>query len=179
MKRNWPSILLLFSLVSALYVFEMSKVQNVTVHNMPTLDDLRIDEVSEHWEPFYKVRATIIDGQSANVSIPNTIKEKDGKELTLVGAPVFFGNGCSLIDSKTTEVRSFFLLPSLGLAQACVLQPDIAMRWTMLVRLAGPWVVNRDDMFNREVYVSGILKIDTSHPYDAVFCLENAYAQLR
>lgn len=179
MRTNWLVILLVILLVSVLYFIEMSKVSNEAVNNMPTLDDLQIDEVSKHWEPFYKVRATIIDGQSAVLSIPRKIKENDGKELKLLGAPVFFGNGCKIMDSKRTEVNGFFLLPSLGLAHACVLQPDISMRWTMLVRLARPWVINRDDMFNNEVYVSGTLRIDTSKPYDAAFYLENACASIK
>ena len=166
-------------LLSVLYFIEMSKVKTEGVGNMPTLDNLNTDEISKNWEPFYKVRASIIDGQSANFSIPQEIKDNEGKEIKLSGAAVFFGNGCEMIDDTATKVKSFFLLPSLGLAQACVLQPDVAMRWTIIVNLAEPWILNRDEMINTEVIVSGIFKIDISKPYEAAFFIENANAKLK
>lgn len=179
MKKNWSILVLFVLVVSTLYLIELSKVKSDSSKSIPTLDNLRSDEISENWDAFYKVRATIIDGQSADFSIPQKIKDKEGRELKLSGGPVFFGNGCTIIDDTTTEVSSFFLLPSLGLAQACELQPDLAMRWTVLVRLAYPWRVNRNDMTNREVVVAGEFRINTSKPYEAAFYLEHASAKLR
>ena len=147
-------------------------------NNMPTLDHLKTDETAKNWAPFYKVRATLIDGQSASFSIPKEIRNKNGKEIKLTGAVVFRGNGCEIIDNNTTRVNYFFLLPSLGLAQACVLQPDVAMRWTIRVNLENAWVLNRNQMINAEAIVSGRLKIDTSKPYEAAFIIENATAEL-
>lgn len=146
---------------------------------MPTLDHMETDEIAKNWEPFYKVRATIIDGQSANFSIPEEIRDNEGNKIKLSGAVVFRGNGCELIDNDNTVVNYFFLLPSLGLAQACVLQPDVAMRWTIRVNLAKPWVLKRTEMSDAEAIVSGTFKIDTSKPYEAAFLLENAGADLK
>lgn len=179
MKTNWSILLLLVLVVSALYFIELSKVKSDSSNSIPTLDNLSSDEISGNWDAFYKVRANIIDGQSAEFSIPQNIKDKEGKELKLSGGPVYFGNGCKIIDDSTTEVTSFFLLPSLGLAQACTLQPDVAMRWTILVRLAKPWRIDRNEMVNREVVVAGAFKINTSKPYEAAFYLENALAKLK
>ncbi len=179
MKKNWLIALVVIVLLTALYFIEISKVSKGDGNRMPTLDNLYTDEISNNWEPFYKVRAKIINGQSANFSIPQKIKDNEGKELKLSGALVFFGNGCRMINDTTTEVKSFFILPTLGLAQACVLQPDEAMRWTVLAHLAKPWVLNRNDMIKTEAIVSGILKIDTSKPYEAAFHLENASAKLK
>ena len=145
---------------------------------MPTLDQFESDEISKQWEPFYKVRATLVDGQSANFSIPEKIRKNEGKEIQLTGALVFRGNGCEIIDNNTTRVNYFFLLPSLGLAESCVLQPDIAMRWTIRVNLENPWILNRIEMIGAEATVTGMFKIDTSKPYEAAFIIENASARL-
>jgi len=179
MKKNWLIILSVTALLAVLYFIEISKVKTESVSNMPTLDNLQTDEISGNWDFFYKVRATIIDGQSASFAIPNELKDKEGKEIKLAGAIVFFGNGCRIINDSTTEVYSFFLLPSLGLAQACVLQPDVAMRWTIRANLTLPWILSRNEMIDTEASVSGILRIDTSKPYEAAFILENASAELR
>lgn len=179
MKKNWLIILFVICLLSVLYLVEMSKVKSGGENSLPTLDNLQTDETSKNWEPFYKVRATIIDGQSASFSIPDELKDKEGKEITLSGALVFRGNGCEMIDNDKTRVKYFFLLPSLGLAQACELQPDVAMRWTIRVDLAYPWVLRRIEMIDAEVTVSGILNIDTSKPFEAAFILENASAELK
>ncbi len=179
MRRNWLIILLVIAVVAALYYIEMSKVESGGENSMPTLDHLEIDETSKNWEPFYKVRATLVDGQSAHFSIPEKIRNNEGKEIQLTGAIVFRGNGCEIIDSNTTRVNYFFLLPSLGLAQSCVLQPDVAMRWTIRVNLANPLTLRRVDMIDTEATVIGILKIDTSKPYEAAFIIENASASLK
>lgn len=146
---------------------------------MPTLDNLPTDEISGNWDPFYKVRASIIDGQSASFSIPKEIRDNEGKELKLTGAIVFRGNGCEMINNNETRVHYFFLLPSLGLAQACVLQPDLEMRWTIRVNLSKPWILSRNEMIDAEAAVSGILRIDISKPFESAFILENASARLK
>jgi hypothetical protein len=179
MKKNWLIVLFIIGALAALYFIEMSKVKPELENNMPTLDHLKTDEIAKNWAPFYKVRATIIDGQSARFSIPKEIRNKDGKEIQLTGAVVFRGNGCEIIDNNSTRVNYFFLMPSLGLAQACVLQPDVAMRWTIRVNLADPWVLSRVEMIDAEAKVSGILKIDTSKPYEAAFIIKNATAELK
>jgi hypothetical protein len=179
MKKNWLIILFVICLLAILYLVEMNKVKSGAENSLPTLDNLPTDETSKNWEQFYKVRATIIDGQSARFSIPDELRDNEGKKLKLTGAAVFFGNGCEMIDSNKTRVNYFFLLPSLGLAQACVLQPDVAMRWTIRVNLANPWILSRNDMIDAEATVSGILNIDTSKPFEAAFILENASAELK
>lgn len=179
MKKNRLIVLFIMVILAALYFIEMSKVKPGMENNMPTLDNLQTDEVSENWAPFYKVRATIIDGQSASFSIPKEIRNNNGKKIQLAGAVVFRGNGCEMIDNNTTQVNYFFLLPSLGLAQACVLQPDVAMRWTIRVDLENPWILSRNEMIDAEAKVSGILRTDTSKPYEAAFIIENATAELK
>ena len=179
MKKNWPIIFSIGVLLIVLYAIEMSKIKPGNSNNMPTLDNLQTDEISKNWDPFYKVRATIIDGQSASFSIPEEIRNNEGKELMLSGAMVFRGNGCEMNDNDKTRVNYFFILPSPGLAQACELQPDVAMRWTIRVNLAKPWFLDRSAMIDAEAIVSGTLKIDTSKPYEAVFYIENATAKLK
>jgi len=179
MKRNWLIVTLIVVLVAALYFIEFSKVKTDNTGNMPTLDNLQTDEINKNWEPFYKVRATIIDGQSAKFSIPQELKDLEGNEISLLGAAVFFGNGCEMVNDSTTKIKSFFLLPTLGLAQSCVLDPQEAMRWTIMVNLDKPWILSRNEMINTEVIIKGKLKIDTSKPYDAAFYIVNASAKLK
>ena len=176
MKKNGLIIIFVVVLLAALYLIEMSKVK---ITNMPTLDHLATDEISANWDLFYKVRATIIDGQSASFSIPVELRDKEGKMLKLAGAVVFRGNGCSMIDNEKTSVDFFFLMPTLGLVRACELQPDQAMRWTLRVDLSKPWVLDRNQMIDAEAVVSGIFKIDTSKPYEAAFFIENANVELK
>ena len=179
MKRNGLIVLVIVLLLTALYFIELSKVNTNEVASMPTLDNLETDEISENWEPFYKVRAKIIDGQTARFSFPDEILEYEGKKIQLAGAIVFTGNGCEMINTDSTLVNYFFLLPSLGLAQACEIQPDIAMRWTIRVNLANPLPMSKTDMIDADVSVSGVFKIDTSKPYEAAFIIENALAELK
>lgn len=179
MKKNWLIVLLLVVIVTALYLIDLSKVNTESAGNMPTLDNLQTDEISKNWDLFYKVRAKIIDGQSAKFDIPDKLRALEGETIPLSGAAVFFGNGCEMLTDSTTKIKSFFLLPTLGLAQSCVLQPDEAMRWTIMVHLSNPWVLSRNEMINAEVIVSGKFKIDTSKPYEAAFYIENATAKLK
>jgi hypothetical protein len=179
MKINWLIVLLVVVLVAVLYLIEFSKIKTESAGNIPTLDNLQTDEISKNWDAFYKVRATIIDGQSANFSIPEELKILEGKDLKLSGAAVFFGNGCEMLNDSTISIRSFYLYPTLGLAQSCVLDPAEAMRWTIVVNLQQPWILSRNEMVNAEVIVSGKFKIDTSKPYEAAFYFENATAKIK
>jgi hypothetical protein len=179
MKKNGLIIIIVVVLLAALYFIELSKVKRDGVSSMPTLDHLAGDEISANWDLFYKVRATIIDGQSASFSIPGELRDKEGKMLKLAGAAVFRGNGCTMVDNEKTSVSYFFLMPTLGLARACELQPDEAMRWTIRVDLAKPWVLDRNQMIDAEAIVTGIFKIDTSKPYEAAFFIENANVELK
>jgi hypothetical protein len=177
--RNWLIILIIVVLVAGLYFIEFNKVNTGTGNSMLTLDNLPTDTISGNWDPFYKVRASIIDGQSASFSIPKEISDNEGKELKLTGAMVFRGNGCEMINNNETKVHYFFLLPSIGLAQACVIQPDIEMRWTIRVNLSEPWILSRNEMIDAEAVVSGILRIDISKPFESAFIFENASARLK
>lgn len=179
MKKNGLIIIFVLVLLAVLYFIEMSKVKTDKVNNMPTLDHLATDEISANWDLFYKVRATIIDGQSASFSIPDELKDKQGKRLKLAGALVFRGNGCTMIDNDRTNVNYFFLMPTPGLARACELQPDVAMRWTIRVDLETPWILTRNEMIDAEATVAGIFKIDPSNPYEAAFFIERATADLK
>jgi len=179
MKKNGLIIILVVVLLAVLYFIEMSKVKTEGVNNMPTLDNLATDEISANWDLFYKMRATIIDAQSASFSIPDELKDKEGKRLKLAGAVVFRGNGCIMIDNEKTSVNYFFLMPTIGLAWACELQPDEAMRWTIRVDLATPWILTRNEMIDAEATVAGIFKIDASKPYEAAFFIESATADLK
>ena len=178
MKKKWLIALLALVIIAALYIIEFSKI-NKSEGSMPTLDNLQLNETSHNWDLFYKVRATIVDGQSANFSIPDELKDLEGKRIKLLGAAIFFGNGCEMINDSTTKVKSFYLYPTLGLAQSCVLDPEEAMRWTIMVNLEKPWVLTRNDMINTESIVTGKFKIDTSKPYEAAFYIENATANLK
>ena len=177
MLKKWVFAIVIVLILIGLSVVQFNKIDisgNVRIAN---LDDLKIDEAARVWEPFYRVRATIIDGQSARFSIPRELQEKEGKTIELTGAGVFYGSGCSRKNDSIT-VTDFFLLPSLGLAEACELQPDMEMRWTIRVYLKNKWVVHRDDMISMVSKVKGEFRIDTSKPYEAVFHIDNAIAEI-
>ena len=177
MKKQWPVILIILLIVAGLYLVELSKISSSGNTDMATLDELDTDKTAAAWEPFYRVRATLIDGQSAHFSIPRQLQKAHGQNYKLTGACVFYGTGCSR-RGDTVTVSEFYLLPSLGLANACVIEPDIEMRWTVRVILREDWVLHRDDMIHCMAMVSGTFRIDTSHPYDGVFFLDQAAAQL-
>lgn len=113
MNKKCLVILVMVCLMAALYFIELSKVELWGNSSMPTLDHLVTNEISKNWEHFYKVRANIIDGQSAKFSIPKEIRNFDGKEIELSGAAVFRGNGCVLINEQQTKIDYFFLLQTL------------------------------------------------------------------
>lgn len=176
--RNWGIGILLIVVVILLYFIEFSKVNknNETANALPTLDKLTFDEASKAWEDFYKVRATIIDGQSATFEIPAKLEQQVGTEMELRGAAVFFSPGCTEAGDKIA-VHSFFIYPTLGLANACSHLPEVAMRWIIRVNLQNDWIVAKTEMIDARVYVKGIFRIDTEKPYESVFFLDNAHVE--
>lgn len=177
MKIHWFVVFAVVLMIAGLYLVEISKIPTGVRSNLATLDDLEETETAAAWEPFYHVRATLIDGQSAQLTVPNELRSREGQEMELTGATVFFGNG-SERKGDTVTISQFYLLPSLGLAQACEIQPDIEMRWTILVQLKEKWILHRDDMIDAMTTVKGIFRIDASNPYDGCFFLDNAAAEL-
>lgn len=172
--KKWGVTILIVILVGGLYYIEFSKIQSDENSNaMPTLDDLEYSASSQNWAHFYKVRATIIDGQTAEFDIPEKLYELNGKEMELEGAAVFFSPGCKVIDDKI-GVHSFFLYPTLGLANACVHLPEIKMRWTIRVDLKNDWLLTKTEMIDAKAKVKGTFRIDTSKPYDSAFFLDDA-----
>jgi hypothetical protein len=175
--KKWGIGLLLVVIVAGLYYIELSKIDPGNSDTVPTLDELEFDSTVRYWDDFYRVRATIIDGQTANFSIPENLEACVGEEMELSGAAVFFSPGCTAKGDKIA-VHSFFLLPTLGLANACEHLPEIAMRWTIQVNLEKDWEISRIDMIQALVNVKGDFRIDTKKPYEAAFFIDNAAVQL-
>ncbi len=176
--KKWGVATVVVLIVALLYYIELGRIDRSTMIETTALDHLKVDEAAKEWSPFYRVRVTIIDGQTAGFAIPTGLKEKIGKKLKLTGAAVFYDSACSETDDGKIAVSGFFLLPSLGLAEACAIQPSVSMRWTVLVSLAEEWLVGRDDMIKTEVEVEGVFRIDTGKPYDAAFFLDGATVRL-
>lgn len=177
MRKNWLIAILIITMLLGLYLIELRKIE-YNGNDIPNLDDLKVDEVAKSWEPFYRVRATIINGQSAGFSIPKELKNKEGKQIRLCGAAMFYGNGCEVVGEQVS-ISWFFLVPSLGIAQSCEIRPDISMRWTVRVDLKESWLLDRLDMINSEVAVEGLFKIDLSKPYESAFYIEDANVTLK
>ncbi|MDB4584362.1 DUF3299 domain-containing protein [Draconibacterium sp.] len=177
--KKWGIAILIIVVVAGLYFIEYSKIEtgNVTSNAMPTLDDLRVNEAARNWDKFYRVRATIIDGQNAEFSIPKDLLESVGKEMKLTGAAVFFSPGCKAVGDKIA-VHSFFLYPTLGLANACIHLPEVAMRWTVRINLKEDWVISGTDMIDAVVNVQGKFRIDTNKPYESAFFLDSAKVEI-
>ena len=171
--KKWGIAILVIIIIAALYVIELSKIDTQPENAWLNLDELEISEADRQWDVFYKVRAKIIDGQTAEFTIPRDLRRMEGKEMELTGAAVFFSNGCRAEGDKVA-VKSIFLLPTLGLANACVHLPEVAMRWTIIVSFNDEWLITRDDMINAMVKVKGIFRIDTTKPYDAAFFIDHA-----
>lgn len=177
--KKWGIAIVFVLIVAGLYYIEFSKVdsENDSSNVMPTLDDLNFDTSSQNWDDFYKVRATIINGQSAEFDIPNSLEEKEGEEMQLSGAVVFFSPGCKEAGDKIA-VHSFFLYPTLGLANACSHLPEVAMRWTIRINLEEDWLLTNTEMIDARAKVNGIFRIDTQKPYESAFFLDNATVEL-
>jgi len=176
--RKTGIFILVAIILTGLYFVEFKRMKDYSGAEALSLDNIRPQSVNEKWDAFYKVRAQILDGQSARLSIPAEIKSWEGQEIDLTGAGVFFGNGCS----KTAEgvaVHSFYLVPTPGIVEACEILPEIAMRWTILVTLENPWVIQRDDMIDAMVATRGLFRISTDKPYEAVFYLDKAEAKMQ
>lgn len=175
--KKWGVVVLIVTVIAALYFIEYSKINTGTSDTVPTLDQLNFDHSAKNWDDFYRVRAKIIDGQSAEFSIPVNLKEKIGEMMELQGAAVFFSPGCRE-KGDSIAVHSFFLLPTIGLANACEHLPEIAMRWTIRVNLSEDWLLTREDMIESMVNVEGKLRIDTQKPYEAAFFLDNSTVKI-
>lgn len=173
--KKWGITILIVVLIAGLYFIEFSKIKsdNESSSAMPSLDNLKYDESAKNWENFYKVRAEIIDGQTADFDIPKQLTESVGSEMELSGAAVFFSTGCKMVDDKVS-VQSFFLYPTLGLANACIHLPEVAMRWTIRINLVDDWVLSRTDMIDAVVNVKGVFRIDETKPYESAFFLDKA-----
>ncbi|QGY43146.1 hypothetical protein GM418_05580 [Maribellus comscasis] len=173
--KKWGIAILIIILVGLLYFIEFSKIQsgNESSGAMPTLDDLTFNEADQNWEYFYRVRANIVDGENAEFSIPKELLESQGKRMELTGAAVFFSPGCRAVENKIA-VHTFFLYPTLGLANACVHLPEVAMRWTIRINLKEEWLVTRTDMIQAVVKVRGTFRIDTRKPYESAFFFDEA-----
>ena len=175
--KKWGIIILVVIVIVGLYFIEFSKINITTPDSVSTLDELTFNESGQNWDDFYRVRINIIDGQTAEFSIPKNLQKKINKELKLEGAAVFFGNGCKPVGDKIA-VHSFFLYPTLGLANACEHLPEIAMRWTILVTLQNDWMISREDMIDACVRTTGTFRINTDKPYDSAFFLDNTSVEL-
>ena len=176
--KKWGIVILIFIVVAALYFIEFNKIETGETSNaMPTLDELKFDEEAKNWDEFYKVRATILDGQRAHFDIPQKLQQSVGETMELSGAAVFFSPGCKAVGDKIA-VHSFFLYPTLGLANACVHLPEVAMRWTIRINLEKDWIITTTDMIDAQVKVNGIFRIDTDKPYEAAFFIDNASVEI-
>lgn len=175
--KKWGIGILIVIVIAGLYFIEFSKVNKDTSATVPTLDELQFDEVKGNWDDFYRVRAEIIDGQSAEFTIPESLRKKAGKSLDLMGAAVFFSPGCRKVGDKIA-VHSLFLYPTLGFANACEVLPEVAMRWTIRVNLEEDWILTREEMIQAMVNVQGTFRIDTEKPYESAFFLDNAKVKL-
>jgi hypothetical protein len=177
MVKKWWIAGVIIAFVVVLYVIEFSKIEINPGDTYLSLDNLETLESDQQWAPFYRVRAEIIDGQSAKFKIPKELLKAEGKEMELTGAAMFFSNGC-YAHGDSIAVQSMLLLPTLGLANACVHLPEVAMRWTILVNMKEDWLITRSDMIQSVVTVKGIFRIDTEKPYDAAFHMDQASARL-
>jgi len=164
--------------VILLYLLEFSRLNFGGNPGLPPLAEINESPEHEAWEPFYRVRADLIDGQRARFNIPDILLENEGKMMELQGAGVFFAQGARRI-GDSVYVNSFYLLPSLGLVEACEIQPDIEMRWTIRVCMEKEWKLHCNDLIHHEARVKGIFRIDTRTPYEGIFFLDHARANLK
>lgn len=171
--KKWGIAVGTVMILGLLYVIEYSKINNTGEDQISTLDDLGSDNFGKTWDEFYRVRVEILDGQSARFNIPDRLKQKQDEIMELEGAVVFFSSACEDKGDKIA-VRSFFLYPTLGLANACEHLPEVAMRWTILVDLQNDWLLTREEMIQARARVKGKFRIDLSRPYDAAFFLDDS-----
>ncbi len=175
--KKWIAGIGLVVIIIVLYIAQFSKIEPGENIRLANLDELEKDSISIAWEPFYRVRAIILDGQSARFIIPESLKSRQGAEMEITGSPMFYGNGSRRLEDSVI-ITEFFLVPSPGIAEACELQPDMEMRWTIRVLLQDSLVVHYEDMIDTKIQVKGTFRIDTSNPYDAAFHLDDAFARV-
>jgi len=165
-------------LLAALYWVEYNKIRVDQSSNALTLDHLQRDSSGELWDLFYRVRATLIDGNSADFRMPAALLALEGRRISLSGAAAFRGDGSRAFDAERVAIRFFDLLPLVTLAYGCDNLPDVAMRWTVVVTPRTEWVLTRIEMIDAEVAVQGRFRIDPSQPYNAVFFIDDATVDL-
>lgn len=176
LSRILPGLVILL-LLGLLYLLEYSRVDHGGNAHMANLDHIEASAADAAWEPFYRVRATLIDGQHADFSIPRELRSAEGRILELEGAASFYASGCQR-EGDSVRINEFYLLPSVGLVEACELMPDVEMRWTIRAVLASPWELHYEDMIALPCRVRGLFRIDTSEPYTGVFFLEEASVEI-
>lgn len=175
--KKWGIIVLLAGVITVLYLAEFRRVEFRGARELVDLDHLVADANAARWEPFYRVRATIIDGQTVRFNIPRELQQLDRQAMEMTGAALFTGTGCDR-SGDTVTIGSFFLLPSTGLVEACEIQPDMELRWTIAVNLRSPWILHYEEMIGAMVEVSGLFRIDTTRPFEPAFYLEGARSEL-
>ncbi|ARN56415.1 hypothetical protein [Sedimentisphaera salicampi] len=175
--NKWAITLISLAVIACLYLIELSKIEVGGSERVPALDNVKASEADKRWEPFYRVRATLIDNQNAEFDIPEKLRRKDGEQITLTGAAMFYGSGCTASGDKVS-VEYFFLVPSLSIADACTILPEVMMRYRVRVNLVEPWVLSRIEMTAAIIRVSGRFRIDTSKPFEAAFIVEEAECSL-
>ncbi|MDD2598723.1 MAG: hypothetical protein PHO37_05815 [Kiritimatiellae bacterium] len=177
MKKIFTALVVL-ALLGVYYWIEISKIELRDAGVMPTLDHLEANADGELWGLFYRVRATIIDGQSASFSIPAKLRALEGELISLEGAAAFRVEGARLLDEEHVALACFDLMPLLSMTYGCDTMPDVEMRWTIVVSLRESWILSREEMIDAKVRVRGRFRIDTSQPYNAAFFIDDALASL-
>lgn len=175
--KKFAVALLVIATLAALYWIEINKIELRDAGVMPTLDNLKSDPDGALWDLFYRVRASIIDGQSASFSIPAQLQALEGETITLKGAVAFRGDGARIVDQNFVAISLFDLVPLIGMTYGCDTLPEIEMRWTIVVNLCEEWILSRAEMIGAEATVQGRFRIDTSQPYNAAFFIDDAVAK--
>ena len=165
-------------ILTALYLVEFAKIEVRSTGGLLTLDNLEHDSSGELWDLFYKVRATIIDGQSASFDIPPELEALAGRTIIIKGAAAFRGEGSGIADNEHVAITFFDLMPLVSMTYGCEILPEISMRWTVVVSLRDEWILSREEMIDAEVLVRGRFRIDTAQPYNAAFFIDDAVAEL-
>ncbi len=176
--KKFLTALTLALLLTALYWVEYSKIRVDQSAGALTLDNLERARSGELWDLFYRVRVTLVDGNSADFKLPAELRALEGQRISLSGAAAFRSDGARALDAERVAIRFFDLLPLVALAYGCDNLPDVAMRWTIVVTPRDEWVLIRSAMIDAEVAVEGVFRIDTSQPYNAAFFMDDATVDL-
>jgi len=175
--RRFGVAAILSVLIALLYYAEFSRISTTPASDLPGLDNLESSELTRLWEKFYRVRAHIVDGNKAEFDIPDDLRLLEGSRISLKGAADFYSNGCKK-EGEMISVSSFLMVPTVGIVNNCEIVPDVEMRWTIMVNLREDWLLTREEMICAEAIVNGRFRIDTTHPYDAAFFLDDATCEL-